>query len=468
MSTTTTGRPAAPEPAKAPRKDRTHYLYIAVVVAVALGIFVGLVAPTFAIELKPLGDAFVALIKMMIQPVIFCTIVLGVGSVRSAARVGKVGGLALGYFIIMSTFALAIGLVVGNILHPGDGLRLNDEVAAAGAAQAAEGHGSTTEFLLGIIPTSLFSSLTSGEVLQTLLVALLVGFALQAMGRTGEPILRGIGHLQRLVFRVLAMIMWAAPVGAFGAMAAVVGATGVDALKSLAVLMFGFYVTCALFVFVVLGGLLKFVTGVNIFSLLKYLAREYLLIVSTSSSESALPRLIAKMEHAGVDKTTAGVVVPTGYSFNLDGTAIYLTMASLFIAEALGDPLSIGEQISLLLFMMIASKGAAGVTGAGMATLAGGLSSHRPELVEGVGLIVGIDRFMSEARALTNFSGNAVATVLVAHWTGGLDRPQLDTVLAGEAPFDETNMIDDEHGAGVASEPEPDSAEPRVPEPARG
>ncbi len=210
--------------------------------------------------------------------------------------------------------------------------------------------------------------------------------------------------------------------GAFGAMAAVVGATGVDALKSLAVLMFGFYVTCILFVFVVLGTLLRVATGVNIFSLLKYLAREYLLIVSTSSSESALPRLIAKMEHAGVDKATVGVVVPTGYSFNLDGTAIYLTMASLFIAEAMGDPLSLGEQISLLLFMMVASKGAAGVTGAGMATLAGGLSSHRPELVDGVGLIVGIDRFMSEARALTNFSGNAVATVLVATWTGG-DRP---------------------------------------------
>ncbi len=282
-------------------------------------------------------------------------------------------------------------------------------------------------------------------MLQTLLVALLVGFALQAMGRSGEPILRGIGHLQRLVFRVLSMIMWVAPIGAFGAIAAVVGETGVDALTSLAVLMFGFYVTCALFVFVVLGTLLKLVTGVNIFSLLKYLAREYLLIVSTSSSESALPRLIAKMEHAGVDKATVGVVVPTGYSFNLDGTAIYLTMASLFIAEALGDPLSIGEQVSLLLFMMVASKGAAGVTGAGMATLAGGLSSHRPELVDGVGLIVGIDRFMSEARAVTNFSGNAVATVLVAHWTGSLDRGRLDRVLAGDEPFDEATMLD-EHG----------------------
>ncbi|WP_139978610.1 cation:dicarboxylate symporter family transporter [Nocardioides litoris] len=432
-------------------RDRTHYLYIAVIAAVAAGIAIGLLFPSFAVELKPLGTAFVGLIKMMIQPVIFCTIVLGVGSVANAARVGKVGGLALVYFISMSTFALAIGMVVGNLLHPGDNLQLSEAARASGQEQATDGHGSTTDFLLGIIPDSMLSSLTSGDVLQTLMVALLVGFALQGMGRSGEPVLRGIGHVQRLVFRVLAMIMWAAPVGAFGAIAAVVGETGVDALKSLAVLMLGFYITCALFVFVVLGTLLKVTTGVNVFSLLKYLGREFLLIVSTSSSESALPRLIAKMEHAGVDKPTVGVVVPTGYSFNLDGTAIYLTMASIFIAEALGTPLSIGEQISLLLFMMIASKGAAGVTGAGMATLAGGLSSHRPELVDGVGLIVGIDRFMSEARAVTNFAGNAIATVIIGHWTGGLDRKQLDTVLRGDDPFDELTMVDD-HGHGAPAE----------------
>ncbi|HET6625509.1 MAG TPA: cation:dicarboxylase symporter family transporter [Nocardioidaceae bacterium] len=435
-----------PAPGRA-KKDRTHYLYLAVVAAVGLGIAFGFIAPDAAVQLKPLGTAFVALIKMMIQPVIFCTIVLGVGSVRSAAQVGKVGGLALGYFLTMSTVALGIGLVVGNILHPGSGLHLDDKVAAEGAAQASGEAGSTTDFLLGIVPDSLFSSLTSGEILQTLLVALLVGFALQAMGRTGAPVIRGIEHLQRVVFRVLAMVMWAAPVGAFGAIAAVVGETGLDALKSLAVIMIGFYVTCILFVFVVLGSILKLVTGVSVFKLLKYLGREFLLILSTSSSESALPRLIAKMEHAGVDKTTVGVVVPTGYSFNLDGTAIYLTMASLFIASAMGDPLSIGEQISLLVFMVIASKGAAGVTGAGLATLAGGLASHRPDLVDGVGLIVGIDRFMSEARALTNFAGNSIATVLVGAWTGGLDKERLDRVLAGEEPFDETTMLDDEERA---------------------
>ncbi|MCW2739168.1 cation:dicarboxylase symporter family transporter [Nocardioides sp.] len=434
-------------------RDRTHYLYIAVIIAVVLGAITGLVFPDFAVGLKWIGTTFVALIKMMIQPVIFCTLVIGVGSVRSAASVGKVGGLALAYFLTMSTVALAIGMVVGNLLDPGEGLNLSDDVAGVGKEQAKEAAGSTQDFILGIVPDSLLSSLTSGEVLQTLLVALLVGFALQAMGRSGQPILIGIGHLQRLVFRVLAMIMWAAPVGAFAAIAAVVGETGVDAIRSLLTIMVAFYITCALFVFLVLGTILKVVTGVNIFSLFKYLGREFLLIVSTSSSESALPRLIAKMNHAGVEKTTVGVVVPTGYSFNLDGTAIYLTMASIFIADALDKPLSIGEQVSLLLFMIIASKGAAGVTGAGLATLAGGLSSHRPELLDGVGLIVGIDRFMSEARAVTNFAGNSVATILVGQWTGTLDHAQLDRVLSGEDRFDEATMVDDHESAPYEQEP---------------
>ncbi|PRY33251.1 aerobic C4-dicarboxylate transport protein [Pseudosporangium ferrugineum] len=434
-----------------PRRDRTHYLYLAVIVAVLLGIAVGFLFPDFAVELKPIGSGFVNLIRMMISPVIFCTIVLGVGSISQAAKVGKVGGLALGYFLAMSTVALAIGLVVGNLVHPGSGLDLSAEVAKAGQGAvgdtASEG---TADFLLGIIPTSLLSALTDGEVLQTLLVALLVGFACQSMGRRGEPVLRAVAVIQRLVFKVLAMIMWLAPIGAFGAIAAVVGATGVDALKSLAQIMLGFYATCAIFVFVVLGVLLWAVARINILSLLRYLGREFLLIVSTSSSESALPRLIAKMEHFGVSKPVVGITVPTGYSFNLDGTAIYLTMASLFIAEAMGDPLSVGEQISLLLFMVVASKGAAGVTGAGLATLAGGLQSHRPELLDGVGLIVGIDRFMSEARALTNFAGNAVATVLIGTWTREFDRERALTVLAGQDPFDESTMLDD-HGDAPAS-----------------
>jgi len=430
--------------APASRRDRTHYLYVAVIVAVLAGIAVGFAAPKFAVELKPLGTGFVNLIKMMISPIIFCTIVLGIGSVRQASKVGRIGGLALGYFLAMSTVALAIGLVVGNLIHPGSGLHLSAAAKTAGTHAAGDTATGTVDFLLGLIPTTLFSALTSGLVLQTLLVALLVGFALQAMGRSGEPVLRGIGHLQRLVFRILSMIMWLAPIGAFGAIAAVVGATGWKALLGLAQIMAGFYVTCLIFVVVVLGSLLRTFTGVSIFGLLRYLAREFLLIVSTSSSESALPRLIAKMEHLGVSRTVVGITVPTGYSFNLDGTAIYLTMASLFVADAVGKPLSIGEQISLLLFMMIAAKGAAGVTGAGLATLAGGLQSHRPDLVDGVGLIVGIDRFMSEARALTNFAGNAVATVLIGSWAGEFDRAKAAGVLAGRDPFDETTMLDDE------------------------
>jgi aerobic C4-dicarboxylate transport protein len=452
----TANAPARPPASR--RRDRTHWLYLAVIAAVVLGIGVGLVFPEFATQLKWLGTAFVGLIKMLIAPVIFCTIVLGIGAIRKAASVGRIGGLALVYFLAMSTVALTIGLIVGNLLHPGEGLQISDALRGQGAdlASTAEEGGGTTEFLIGLIPTTLLSALTEGSVLQALLIALLVGFAIQSMGPAGEPILRAVGYLQRLVFRILAMVMWAAPIGAFGAIAAVVGETGLDALKSLGLLMLAFYITCAVFVFGILGLLLRMVARVNVFALLRYLAREFLLILATSSSETALPRLIAKMEHAGVSQSVAGIVVPTGYSFNLDGTAIYLTMASLYIAEALGDPLSIGEQIGLLAFMIIASKGAAGVTGAGLATLAGGLSAHRPELLDGVGLIVGIDRFMSEARALTNFAGNAIATVLVATWTHELDREQLSAALSGESPFDEALMIDDHatpHGADEADRP---------------
>jgi aerobic C4-dicarboxylate transport protein len=448
----------APTEAPKQKKDRTHYLYIAVIGAVVLGIVVGLVSPELGKALKPLGTAFVNLIKMMISPVIFCTIVLGIGSIRQAAKVGKVGGLALAYFLTMSTVALVIGLVVGNILHPGEGLAL---AGIGGDVPAAEAE-TTTEFLLGIIPTTLFSPLVGDSVLSTLFVALFVGFGVQALGRSGEPILRGVKHLERLVFRVLAMIMWAAPIGAFGAIAAVVGETGWAALAALFQIMAGFYLTCALFIFGVLGLVLKLGAGINIFSLLRYLGREFLLIVSTSSSESALPRLIAKMEHVGISRPVVGITVPTGYSFNLDGTAIYLTMASLFIAEALGSPLALGEQISLLLFMIIASKGAAGVTGAGLATLAGGLAAHRPDLVDGVGLIVGIDRFMSEARAVTNFAGNAVATVLIGNWVGEFDRAKAERVLSGADPFDEASMLDEDEDED--EEPRPAAAPDKRPE----
>jgi len=429
------------EPKK--KRDKTHWLYIAVIIAVVAGVIVGLTAKDFAVELAVLGTLFISLIKMMISPVIFCTIVLGIGAVRAAASVGKVGGLALGYFIAMSTIALGIGMVVGNLIQPGTGLNIPSSGAVDKYVDQAEGAGGTMDFIAGIIPETLVSALTAGSVLQTLFVAILVGFALQAMGKSGEGIIKGIGAVQKLVFRVLTMILWVAPIGAFGAIAGVVGATGWNAVVQLGTLMLAFYITCFIFVFFFLGLILKFVSGFSIFKLVKYLAREYLLIVATSSSESALPRLIAKMEHVGVERTTVGIVVPTGYSFNLDGTAIYLTMASIFIADAMNLPLSLPEQFSLLLFMIIASKGAAGVSGAGLATLAGGLQSHRPELLDGVGLIIGIDRFMSEARAVTNFSGNAVATLLVGTWTKTIDKDRVNTVLDGNLPFDEETMVDD-------------------------
>ena len=459
MSRSAAASPPSPSPTGAPpsvpvvHRDKTRYLYMAVIIAALLGIAVGFAFPGkegFAVGLKPLGTGFVNLIEMMITPIIFCTIVLGVGSVRKAASVGKVGGMALGYFTVMSTFALGIGLVIGNIVKPGSGLHLTAAVAKSGQAQSSGGGAETfPQFLLSLIPDTLVSSLTAGKVLQALFVGLLVGFALQSMGERGVPVLRGVGHLQKLVFKVLAMVMWVAPVGVFGAMAAMVGATGTDALLSLGKVMLAFYATCALFIFVVLGTVLRTATGISIFRLLSYLGREILLIVSTSSSETALPRLIGKMEHLGVSRPVVGIVVPTGYSFNMDGTAIYLTMASLYVAEAMSKPMAISEQISLMIFMIIASKGAAGVSGAGLATLAGGLQSFRPDLLDGVGLIVGIDRFMSEARAVTNFTGNAVATVVIGSWTGEFDKERAERVLSSQEPFDEEAFAaGDDHGGG--------------------
>ncbi|MDQ1135759.1 aerobic C4-dicarboxylate transport protein [Microbacterium sp. SORGH_AS 1204] len=427
-----------------PRKkiDRNHWLYISVIIAVVGGIVVGLVAPAFATTLEPIGKGFVSLIKMMIAPVIFCTIVVGIGSIAKASTVGKIGGLAMVYFLIMSSFALIIGLIVGNIIHPGEGLNI------AGATYESSSEPTTTQdFILGIIPTTFFSAFTGGSILQVLFIALLVGFALQRMGERGAQMVDAIRNFQVLVFRILGMILWLAPIGAFGAIAAVVGKTGFAAVISLGILMGAFYLTCFVFIVGVLGTLLYAVTRVNIFTLMKYLGREYLLIVGTSSSEAALPRLIAKMEHLGVSKPVVGITVPTGYSFNLDGTAIYLTMASLFIASAMGSPMSIPEQIGLMIFMIIASKGAAGVTGAGLATLAGGLSAYRPDLVNGVGVIVGIDRFMSEARAVTNFTGNAVATMLIGAWTKEYDGQRVREVLAGNIPFDENLLTGDDHGS---------------------
>lgn len=425
---------------KAPpkKKGASGLLYILVFVGMAAGVIVGLVAPGTGLQLKPLGTLFVNLVQMMIAPIIFCTIVLGIGSVKKAATVGRTGGVALIYFLIMSTIALIVGLVVGNIVQPGSGLAVppgGPDIPAPGAEESGP-----FGFVLSMIPVSLVSAMTDGVVLQILLVALLVGFALQGMGERGEPLVELIGLTQKLVFRVLALVLWVAPIGAFGGMAAFVGGSGVAALGELVKLILGFYVSCLFFIFVILGTVLWLIARVNVFTLLKYLTREFLLIVATSNSETALPNLMAKLEHAGIQRSTVGIVVPTGYSFNLDGSAIYLTMTALFVAEALNKPMTIGEQIGLLLFMMLASKGAAGVSGAGLATLSAGLSSHRPDLVEGISVVTGIDRFMSEGRGLTNYAGNTIATVIVAALTRTMDREQLDRALKGRDPFDYTSM----------------------------
>jgi aerobic C4-dicarboxylate transport protein len=419
MATTLDG-PAVTEPPR--RRDRTHWLYIAVVIAVLAGVAVGLLAPEVGKSVGVLGTMFVGLIKMMIAPVIFCTIVLGIGSVRKAATVGKVGGLAFVYFLVMSTFALAIGLVVGNLIHPGSGMHLSESAAGKGAELAEKAHeaGGLMDFVQGIIPDTLLSSLTAGSVLQALFVALLVGFALQAMGSAGEPILRGIEHLQKLVFKVLVMILWLAPIGAFGAIANVVGQTGWSAVTQLLTLMLAFYITCVVFVFGVLGSLLRAVSGISIFKLVRYLAREYLLIFSTSSSESALPRLIAKMEHLGVDRSTVGVVVPTGYSFNLDGSTLYQSIAAIFIAQLYGIDLSISQQLLLVLTLMVTSKGIAGVPGVSFVVLLATLGSVGIPL-EGLAFIAGVDRIMDMARTALNVIGNALAVLVISRWEGMYD-----------------------------------------------
>ncbi|AGP30160.1 C4-dicarboxylate transporter DctA [Corynebacterium terpenotabidum] len=450
--------------AAVPKKKSTraaHWLYIAVILAIVAGVILGLVAPGVASNVKFLGTMFVNLIKMMIAPIIFCTIVIGVGHVREAATVGKAGGMALVYFIIMSTFALGIGLLVGNLLDPGNGLSISpgDSDKYPADEQTSSGIQGIIE---EIIPDTMLSSLASGEILQALFVALLVGFAVQSMpNKVAGPVLYAVELGQHVVFKVMSMVLWVAPVGAFGAMAGVVGETGMDAVWSLMKLMLAFWITCILFITLVLGTMLKTVTGLSIFKLLRYLGSEYLLIFGTSSSESALPQLIAKMGFAGVDKSTVGIVVPTGYSFNLDGTAIYLTMSSIFIAEAMDMPMSIGEQVGLMVIMIIASKGAAGVSGAGIATLAAGLQAHEPQMLSGVDTILGIDKFMSEARSLTNFTGNAVATFLVGKWTGSLDLARAHDVLDRKVeyvPGDNEDQASAEIFVGA-------NPQPAVPEP---
>jgi aerobic C4-dicarboxylate transport protein len=418
----------------APRPWYAH-LYLQVLVAIVAGVTLGHFAPATGEALKPLGDGFIKLVKMIIAPVIFLTIVTGIAGMRDLAAVGRVAAKAFGYFLFFSTLALVVGLVVANVVRPGAGLDIDPASLDAGkvADYAAKAHESTlTGFLLGIIPDSFLSGLAGGNILQTLFVAILFGIGLALIGERGARLTSALEDLSLAVFKVVAILMKAAPIGAFGAMAFTIGKYGVGTLANLAALVGTFYLTSLLFVVVVLGAVSR-LAGFSIFRLIAYLKSELLLVLGTSSSESALPSLIEKMERAGCPKSIVGLVVPTGYSFNLDGTNIYMTLAALFIAQACNVDLSLGQQLLLLGVAMLSSKGAAGVTGAGFITLAATLSIVPTVPVAGMALILGVDRFMSECRSLTNFIGNAVATVVVSRWEGKLDRAQFDAVVSGKA-----------------------------------
>ena len=411
----------------------TH-LYVQVLIAIIAGVAIGHFAPHVGESLKPIGDGFIKLVKMIIAPVIFLTIVTGIAGMRDLAAVGRVAAKAFAYFLTFSTLALVVGMVVGNVIRPGAGMNINPATLDGSkiAEYAEKAHDTTlTGFLLNIIPDTFVSGLSEGNILQTLFVAILFGIGLAMIGERGARVTHALEDLSLAVFKVVAILMKAAPIGAFGAMAFTIGKYGVGTLLNLAALVGTFYLTSLLFVIVVLG-LVARACGFSIFKLIAYLKTELLLVLGTSSSESALPSLIEKMERAGCPKSIVGLVVPTGYSFNLDGTNIYMTLAALFIAQATGVELSIGQQLLLLAVAMLSSKGAAGVTGAGFITLAATLSIVPSVPVAGMALILGVDRFMSECRALTNFIGNAVATVVVARWEGQLDRDALNAALNGE------------------------------------
>lgn len=406
-------------------------LYAQVLIAIALGVALGAVYPSAGAAMKPLGDGFIKLIKMIIAPIIFCTVVIGIAGTGELKRVGRTGGLALLYFEVVSTLALALGLVVVNVIRPGAGMNIDAQSLDLGAVRAYAGPGkmkSTTDFLLDIIPATFVDAFAKGEILQVLLLAVFTGIALQACGGRGNMVFRFLEHASEVLFRIVGLIMRFAPLGAFGAMAFTIGSYGMQSLLSLARLMATFYLTCLLFIFVVLGAIAR-AHGFSIWRFLRYIREELLIVLGTSSSEAALPRMMAKMESLGVLRQTVALVIPTGYSFNLDGTSIYLTMAAIFIAQATNTPMTLLQQLTLLAVLLLTSKGAAGVTGSGFVVLAATLSAVGHVPVGGLALILGIDRFMSEARALTNVIGNGVATVVVARWTGDLDRAILSERL---------------------------------------
>jgi aerobic C4-dicarboxylate transport protein len=407
-------------PTPATRLPWYRILYVQVLLAVAAGILAGFFWPEFGKAVKPLGDGFIKLVKMIIAPIIFCTVVHGIASMGDLKRLGRVGIKTLFYFEVVSTLALVIGLVVVNVLKPGAGFNIDPTTLDPGIAKsyADKAHAlSTTDFLLNIIPRTFFDAFVSGDLLQVLFIAILVAFAISAMGERGQPFLRVVGQGSRLFFGVMGIVVRAAPVGAFGAMGFTVGSYGIGSLNKLLALMAGFYLTAGIFVVVVLGAI-SWACGFSIFRFLAYIKDELLLVLGTSSSETALPGMIRKMERLGCSESTVGLVIPTGYSFNLDGTNIYMAMAAVFLAQATNTPLDLHHQIGLLLIAMITSKGASGVTGAGFVTLAATLAAVPGVPIESLALLVGIDRFMSECRALTNLVGNGVATVVISRWEG--------------------------------------------------
>ena len=406
-------------------------LYFIVLLAIVAGGAVGHFWPDFGESLKPLGDAFIKLVKMIIAPVIFLTIATGIAGMRDLGKVGRVAGKAFAYFFFFSTLALIIGLVIANVVQPGRGLNIDPASLNAGAVSqyTTAAHETTiVGFLMGIIPTTLVSAFSEGNILQTLFVAILFGIAMAMVGDSAAPVHRALDALSQIMFKLVGILMKAAPIGAFGAFAFTIGAYGLGAIANLAALIATFYLTSFLFVIGVLGAVC-WASGFSIFKLISYLKEEMLLVLGTSSSEAALPSLMEKLERAGAKRSVVGLVVPTGYSFNLDGTNIYMTMAALFIAQAMNIELSLQDQILLLLVAMLSSKGAAGITGAGFITLAATLAVVPSVPIAGMALILGIDRFMSECRALTNFVGNAVATLVVARWEGELDREALHAAL---------------------------------------
>ncbi|MBY8847711.1 C4-dicarboxylate transporter DctA [Saccharothrix sp. MB29] len=439
------------------------HLYFWVLVSIVLGVVVGYAFPAQASGMKWLADFFVALVKVVIAPTIFCTIVVGIAGLGNLA---KAGGLALRtilYFTAMTTVALAIGLLVVNVVQPGHhgpAIPINDDAAAKTLEDAKTAETGVTGFILSLVPKSFFGAFTDGQLIQVLVVAVLVAVAVAGMGRTGERVVRALDTVAKVMFGVIKIVMYAAPIGAFGGIAYTIGKFGGTILGKLAWLMGSFYATCLLFVLLVLGGVALY-AGFSIFKFLRYIKDELLIVLGTSSSESVLPRMLVKMEAAGADKSVVGLTIPTGYSFNLDGTCIYLTMGAIFIAQATGTDVGLGTQIGLLLFMLLASKGAAGVTGAGLVTLAASLSAFEANSAipaVGIALIVGIDRFMSEARAITNVIGNGVGTLVVARWQGQLDRDRLREVLDDPDRVDVDALMDRQHGEDEVEEEQPAGA----------